>query len=155
MHRNKRVGDETERVARETLRQLGFPWTQRTRAGYERDAGDLHLVPGPAAIAQCKFWKTYAWTEWLDGLALQIEEAGADHGFLIVRRPGMPAKDARTWLAVQTVEQHARLLRQAGYGHPLDPGGSESPQEPPGPPVRLPTLRDRQIVALRPNEAAE
>lgn len=113
---NKAKGDRAERTGRDYLRAHGFPGTERTRAGYTRDAGDLHLSPG--VIAQVKDCRTLRWREWLAELAEQALEAQADIGLLIVKRPGMG--DPGQWLAVTTVERMTELLRGAGYGTPPD-----------------------------------
>lgn len=117
-NRMKQKGDRAEVAVRTALRALGFPWTERTKAGYERDAGDLHLVPG--AIAQVKNVRTPRWSEWLEGLDAQIAEAKADVGFLVWKRVGIGDARANEWLAVMTLEQMAMLLRRAGYGSPVD-----------------------------------
>lgn len=122
----KRKGDQAERAVMAALHKLGFPWTEKTRAGYARDAGDLHLVPGPAAIAQVKNVRTPRWSEWLEGLDAQIEEAKADVGFLVWKRVGIGDARANEWLAVMTLEHMAMLLRRAGYGDPVDEELGES-----------------------------
>ena len=113
---NKAKGDRAERAARDFYRANGFPGTERTRAGYARDHGDLHLAPG--AIAQVKDCRTLRWQEWLSGLAEQKADARADAAWLVVKRPGQG--DPGEWLAVMTVAEHARLLRAAGWGTPID-----------------------------------
>jgi hypothetical protein len=107
-------GDWAEVTVRNFLRLCGFPWCERTRAGYERDHGDLHLIPG--VIAQVKNVRTPVWGEWLEQLAEQVSNAGADVGFLVWKRPRVGEARAGEWLAVMTLEQMALLLRRAGYG---------------------------------------
>jgi len=109
---NKRKGDRAEAAARDWYRTHGHPGTERTRAGYTRDAGDLHL--GPGAMAQVKDWSRPAWSEWLAQVAEQKAEARADVAWLVVKRRGIG--DPGQWLAVMTVEQHNELLRAAGWG---------------------------------------
>jgi hypothetical protein len=116
MNPHKAKGDRAERTARDFYRLAGFPGTERTRAGYPRDAGDLHLSPG--TIAQIKNCRVPRWTEWLVQLAEQKREARADVAWLVVKRPGLAVAD--DWLAVMTVAEHAELVRRAGYGTPLD-----------------------------------
>jgi hypothetical protein len=115
---NKRKGDITEVSTRAWYRDHGFPWTARTRAGYTRDAGDLHLCPG--AIAQVKNCRVLRWQEWFQQLKDQRAEAKADIAWLVVKRPGLGSTNVGQWLAVMTVEDHAALLRAAGYGSPID-----------------------------------
>jgi hypothetical protein len=54
---SKVKGDVFERDQREHAKAAGIP-TEKTKAGYARDAGDLHFYASPArpplAIGQCK-----------------------------------------------------------------------------------------------------
>ncbi len=113
---NKIKGDRWERDVKEYACANGFPQTEKTRAGYERDRGDLHLVPG--LIAQAKNHARINLPEWLTQLAEQIDNAGAEHGFLVVKRRGVA--DPGRGYAVQELSAHLRLCRAAGYGEPLD-----------------------------------
>jgi len=117
---NKIKGDWAERVIKAALRGLGFPWTEKTRAGYERDLGDLHLVPGQLVIAQVKNVRTPRWLEWMADLETQKANADADVAFLVWKPGGLGEARADEWLAVMPVREMAVLLRRAGYGHPLD-----------------------------------
>jgi hypothetical protein len=114
----KRKGDLWETAVREYLQAHGFPWTERTRAGYERDWGDLHLVPTRAVIAQAKNHQRIDLPGWLDELAHQVTEAGAAHGFLVVKRRGVG--DVGRSYAVTELAAQARLYREAGYGSQLE-----------------------------------
>lgn len=114
----KRKGDLYERAVQDYLQAHGFPWTEKTRAGYERDWGDLHLVPTRAVIAQVKNHQRLALAEWVDELAHQVTEAGAAHGFLVVKRRGVG--DVGRSYAVTELAAQARLYREAGYGTELD-----------------------------------
>jgi hypothetical protein len=111
---NKVKGDAFERAVQDYLQANGFPWTEKTRAGYERDHGDLHLVPGRAVIAQAKNVRAWRLAEWIDQLAEQVTDAGADHGLLVVKRPKI--SDPGRSYTVMELSAAARLLRQAGYG---------------------------------------
>lgn len=111
----KAKGDRFEIALRDYLRNHGFPWTERTRAGYARDHGDLHLSPG--LIVQAKNRARLCWSEWFTQLAQQRADAGAAHAVLVVRRPGIARPEDA--LAVMRVADMARLLRDAGYGEPL------------------------------------
>jgi hypothetical protein len=115
---NKAKGDAYERAVQDYLQTSGFPWTEKTRAGYARDHGDLHLVPGPAVIAQAKNHNRITLPEWLAQLEDQITAAGADHGFLAVKRRGVG--DPGRSYAVMELAGLVRLLRAAGYGTPLE-----------------------------------
>lgn len=129
----KRKGDVFERAVLDVFRRNGFPWAQRTRAGYERDYGDLHPLPGRAIIIQAKNRARLNWVEWFRELDQQRRNAGADHAILVVKRPGIgSAEDA---LAVMRLVDMIHLLRAAGYGHPSEAGGSDT--QPPGTPNGL------------------
>lgn len=121
MHPSKRKGARGERAVLAILARLGFPWCKRTRAGYERDGGDLHLCPGPAVMCAVKAERTPRWGEWLDELDAQIAQSGADVGFLAVKRQRVGEDDPRGWLAVMPLDLMAVLLRRAGYGEPIVP----------------------------------
>ena len=109
---NKLKGDRAERAVRDFLRTNGFPGTERTRAGYFRDAGDLHACPG--VTIQVKDRAAYAWPEWFTQLAEQKTEANADHAVLVCKRRGLG--DPSQWLAVMPLDAMTQLLREAGYG---------------------------------------
>ncbi|GGN40393.1 hypothetical protein GCM10010109_69450 [Actinoplanes campanulatus] len=55
---------------------------------------------------------------WVDEAVLEQANDGADYGIVVHKRRGKG--DAGEWYATCTVAQMARLLRQAGYGTPLD-----------------------------------
>lgn len=117
---NKIKGDWAERVVQSVFRRHGFPWTEKTRAGYERDLGDLHLVPARAVIAQVKNVRVPLWLAWLADLEEQKTNAGADVAVLVWKPGGLGETRADEWLSVMRTRDMAELLRRAGYGHPLD-----------------------------------
>lgn len=118
-HPNKRRGDAFEATVRDHARDHGFPWAERTRAGYARDHGDLHLdPPSLGVIVQCKNHGRIELAGWLAQLAEQTADAGAEHGVLVVKRRGV-ADPGRSY-AVMELDALLRLLRAAGYGDVLD-----------------------------------
>lgn len=120
--RQKAKGDRYERDVRMLARMNGFPHAERTKAGYERDAGDLHLDPqiglGPGAVVQCKDVRTPNWTEWFDQLDAQKDESHAEVAFIAWKR-SRPGK-APLHLAVLPLDEMFTLLRRAGYGNSLE-----------------------------------
>jgi hypothetical protein len=109
-NRNKEKGDRGERAALKAALDSGHD-AKRTRAGYERDAGDLHLfTPSGKVVAQVKDCKAYSWPAWFEQLDAQIAEAEAVTGFLWVKRPGMG--DAGEWLAVMPAKHMLKLLNR-------------------------------------------
>ena len=121
-NRNKAAGDRFERSQRDFYRANGFPGAERTRAGYERDGGDIHLDPtvgiAPGVIAQAKRVASPRWTEWVVALREQITNSRAEVGFLVWKRPKIG--DPGEQLAVMPVRDLLVLLRRAGYGTPLE-----------------------------------
>jgi hypothetical protein len=116
---NKNKGDRFERAVQDHIQANGFPWCEKTRAGYARDHGDLHLDPVTRhVIAQAKNHARLALPEWLAQLEQQTAESGARHGFLIVKRRGLT--DPGRSYAVMELDPLLRLVRAAGYGTPLD-----------------------------------
>ncbi|WP_203236553.1 hypothetical protein [Nocardia panacis] len=117
----KRKGDEFERTVCDYLRHNGFPYAERTRAGYQRDTADIHLDPtvglAPGAIGQAKKVRTPRWREWITDLREQINNARADVGFLIWKLWGVG--DPGEQLAIMPLREYVVLLRRAGYGTPL------------------------------------
>ncbi len=65
----------------------------RTRAGYERDHGDLHvLTPDRQLVAACQAKNRREWriSAWLDQTITQAHRARAHWAVLIVKRPRVP-----------------------------------------------------------------
>ncbi|MFE7744407.1 hypothetical protein [Nocardia sp. NPDC057455] len=122
--KQKRRGDDHERAQRDYYRAEGFPHAERTKAGYERDGGDVHLDPvigiAPGVISQCKNVQSPRWSEWISELREQTANARAEVGFLAVKRRGVGA--AGEQLAVMPIREYLVLLRRAGYGEPIEAG---------------------------------
>ena len=113
---NKAKGDTFERSITNYLVARGID-AVRTRAGYERDYGDIHIRRAdtsvwPSAILQAKNHRTWKLAEWVRGLARQVEEAKALHGALVVKRPGISAPGAQ--YVVMELDEWLSLLRAAG-----------------------------------------
>lgn len=124
---NKRKGDDAERWVRDYAIANGFPGAERTKAGYERDAGDIHLEKWKrhGAILQVKNVVTPNWTKWFEQLEMQKDEAQADIAVLITKRVRFGAKNIQHWFAVmeygemlkfilkyQDMEEELRVLRE-------------------------------------------
>ncbi|MBM4707864.1 hypothetical protein GS982_01690 [Rhodococcus hoagii] len=121
-NKQKSRGDQFERDVRMLAVMNGFPGAQRTRAGYQRDAGDIHLDPGvglsPGVIVQCKWVQSPNWSEWDRQLAEQKDESGAEVALIAMKR-SRPGKSPLLF-AVMPLEDTFTLLRRAGYGTPLE-----------------------------------
>ena len=113
---NKRRGDVFEIAVCEHCCGAGFS-ADRTRAGYARDHGDIHLASGPAGpavILQCKNHARIDLAGWLDDLAEQVEASGAEHGALVVKRRGV-GNPGRSYVVME-LDPWLVLADQAGYG---------------------------------------
>lgn len=94
VHPSKRKGDRHELATlaalTEALAGTGLI-VEKTRAGYERDGGDLHILTPDRAVlfvVQCKDVAVNRWAfpEWLRDLAAQRETSHCARGFLSVKR---------------------------------------------------------------------
>lgn len=88
---------------------------ERTRDGYERDGGDLHILTPDRVVlfvVQCKdvIVKDWRLPEWLRDLVEQLRIAHAGRGFLSVKRPRV--LDAGSAYAVCDVAAMAALVRE-------------------------------------------
>jgi DNA-binding transcriptional LysR family regulator len=104
-------GDRFERELRDHATVSGVP-TERTKAGYARDAGDVHFYATPArpplAIGQCKATpKFYDLAGFVRDAEAQRLEARATWAAAIVKRKGVTAPGEQfvvltydTWLSV-------------------------------------------------------
>ena len=113
---NKVKGDSFERSITNYLVARGID-AVRTRAGYERDYGDIHIRRAatsvwPSAILQAKNHRTWKLAEWVRGLTRQTAEAKALHGALVVKRPGISAAGAQ--YVVMELDAWLALLERAG-----------------------------------------
>lgn len=114
-HPNKLKGDRWERAARDYCLAEGFD-ADRTRAGYERDHGDIHLAAtpaGPQVILQAKNEARIDLASYVRDTEAQRVAAGAEHGAAVVKRRGVG--DPGSSYVVMTLDDYLRLLRQAGY----------------------------------------
>jgi hypothetical protein len=110
-------GDRHERAVEAVLGPLLAPELlveRQTRAGYNRDTGDIHVLTADRqhrlATLQCKDWPQTQWRlpEWLGALDTQRAFARADHGVLVLKRARV--LDAASAYALADLQGYARLL---------------------------------------------
>lgn len=108
---NKVKGDVFERAVRDHAEARGHR-AEKTRAGYARDAGDIHLLypsgPGVRAILQAKNHRTWCLPEWLRDLLGQRAEAKALHAALVLKRRGV-ADPGKSYVVI-TLDDYLDLL---------------------------------------------
>jgi hypothetical protein len=114
-------GDRHERAVEAALGPLLAPELlveRQTRAGYNRDSGDVHVLTAQRqsvlATVQCKDWPQTQWRlpEWLRALDMQRAFARADHGVLVLKRAR--TADAADAYALADLQSYARLLGEVG-----------------------------------------
>jgi hypothetical protein len=113
---SKAKGSAAERDLVTFLRTAGFPHAERRLAGSAQDRGDIAGMPG--VVVEVKNHASLNLAGWVDEALVEQGNDGADYGIVVHKRRGKGS--AGDWYATCTVAQIARLLRQAGYGEPLD-----------------------------------
>ena len=138
-------GKRTEQQFRKWLTTVGFPDAERVvRTGWRQgtdihpDTGDVHASNG-RLVFQVKSLEPPNRAErqvhtWVKETLTQAEAAGADFGFLVVRRPGT---QPREWWVFTTNENLVTLM--------LAPTGWSVTTDGPGFPVRM---MGQETVAL-------
>jgi hypothetical protein len=114
-NKNKRKGDAAEVMATEYAKTKGFD-ARRTKAGYERDYGDVHLNPmtKKGAILQIKNVAQSGWafTKWFEQLKGEAEESDAEIAVLVIKRFGMGEAKVGEWLALMRYEDMLDLIKK-------------------------------------------
>ena len=111
MTASKQKGTAFETLVVRYLRDNGFPYAERAPLSGNKDRGDITGTPG--LVWACKNAKTHRLGEWLDETYVELQNAGADHGILVVKRPRFGA--ASEAFAILRLEDMADLLKAAGY----------------------------------------
>jgi hypothetical protein len=117
MNRNKAAGTRWESAIVEFLRANGFPWAERRALAGALDRGDIVIGPG-APIVEAKNRKALDLANAVDEANAEAANAGAPFGVAVLKRRGKGS--AGDGYAVMTLANCARLLREAGYGSPLE-----------------------------------
>lgn len=113
---SKKKGDLFELAITRYLVARGID-AVRTRAGYERDYGDIHIRRSatsvwPAVALQAKNHRAWKLAEWIAALPAQVAEAKALTGALVVKRPGV-TDPGRQYVVVE-LDAYLELLDNAG-----------------------------------------
>lgn len=125
----KAKGDKFELDVVNYLVAAGFN-AKRTRAGYERDYGDIHVLDdlgrlGLILQAKNRAQDTSPWRRLAGYVAdteLQRSQAGARHAATVVKRPGVAAPGKQ--YVVLELDWYLALLREADY--PAEPETEEA-----------------------------
>jgi len=112
----KAKGRAFENSIVEYLTGAGWPYTERRRLAGSADKGDLSGIP--AVMVEAKAQKEYSLPAWMREVDTQTNNAKAVIGVLWMKLRGKGK--AEDGLVVMRPATFVRLLREAGYGPPLD-----------------------------------
>lgn len=131
MNKPKARGTAAETAVLRHVREHGFPWAERLALSGAADQGDISLLPGRLVILEVKAHAVAATgqpgeqllAEWMRQAEAERDNAGADHGVLVVKRKG--TTDAGKWWTYVTAGTFATLL-----GVPDGPAALHDPDTP-------------------------
>lgn len=112
MSKQRQKGTAFETAVVRFLQEHGFKYAERRALHGDADRGDITGTPG--LVWECKNHKTLKVSEWIRETEQERVNAGADYGFLIVKRAGVG--DVGKQYAMMTLDQLCRLLEDAGFG---------------------------------------
>ena len=105
MSKQKAKGTACEVAILKYVRANGFPWAERLALSGAADCGDISLLPGRLIVLEAKAHASAATgqpgatllAEWMRQTETERDNAGADHGLLVVKRKG--TTDPSKWFA--------------------------------------------------------
>lgn len=117
MSRESALGRTGENAVAIALRRHGFPAAERKRPTGTRDQGDITGVPFTVQVKGGNGGASNRTrlAEWTDALEVQVANAGADTGVLVVKRVRKAAAD--DWFAVQPLRRWVALARRSLATH--------------------------------------
>jgi hypothetical protein len=109
---NKRKGSAAELAVAKWLRRKGWLNAERSRAGWQDDRGDIDGLPG--VVIEVKNQKKMDIPGWLDELDVEMHNAKAWTGVLVVKRRG--STDPDDWYYIMTGKIWGDLMRAVEFG---------------------------------------
>lgn len=107
----KRKGSAAERLVAAWLRSKGWIHAERSRAGWQDDRGDIDGMPG--VVIEVKNQKRIDIPGWLDELEVEMVNARAWTGVLVIKRRGSTNPD--DWYFVMPGHVWADLMRNIEF----------------------------------------
>ena len=108
----KQKGSKYERDVVKWLRSVGFVDAERAYgAGRQDDVGDIDGLDG--VVIECKNEKTLRIPQYLRELDVEMENAGAETGVVLIKKRG--TTNVSESYAVMPAKLWVDLLKQAGY----------------------------------------
>lgn len=126
---------ETARVR--WLQSRGWRYATRIPKKGNRDCGDLILDQTVPVMVESKETKSFTPSIFIKEMEAQISHAGAEFGFVMVKRRG--TADVGQYYALTTVEQMLSLIERV-WAPPLDEPTLNVSQRTTPPPVEAPTV---------------
>lgn len=115
-NRSKRLGTTWENAVVDYLRAHGFPHAERRAQAGTLDRGDINAAPG--LVIECKNTRRVELALWLEEVRAEVANARADIGVVWSKRRGKAS--AANGYVICDGATFVRLLRDAGYGDPIE-----------------------------------
>jgi hypothetical protein len=109
-HPNKVKGNRAELAVATYLRTVGFPYAERSRAGWQSDRGDIDGIPG--VVIEVKDCRKHDLSGWMAETEAEVANAGAVTGLLVVKR--RLHTDPADWYAITRLGDWAHMAKDAG-----------------------------------------
>jgi hypothetical protein len=106
----KRKGSAAELAVARYMQDHGWPHAERSRAGWTDDRGDIDGCPG--LVVEVKDHKRHDLPGWLTELEVEVANARAVTGVLVVKR--RLHTDPGDWYAVTRFGDWCHLAKDAG-----------------------------------------
>lgn len=98
----------------------GWPYAERRTLAGAKDKGDISGTP--KLCWEVKYTSAkFTFGQWLNETEVETLNAGADHGILVVKPPGVGSTRVGKWYAVMRSVQFAQLLDDAGHPEQVNP----------------------------------
>jgi hypothetical protein len=110
VNKAKKAGTEHESRSVIWFKTHGWLYARRIVMKGQRDEGDIDLGNGIPVVLEAKAEKTVNLAGYIKELDAEIVNAGAETGFVIIKRRG--TRDVGKYYALTTVEHANALLRQ-------------------------------------------
>ena len=114
MTASKRKGTAAETALVKYLREKGFGQAERRALAGNHDKGD---IAGAGNLTwEVKNQGTYKLGLWIDELQIEKQNAGTEHGVVIMKPKYVGLDKVYAWYAVLPVKDFVELARDAGHG---------------------------------------
>ena len=106
----KAKGSRAELAVARYLQEAGWPYAERSRAGWTDDRGDIDGIPG--VVVEVKDCKRHDLSGWLGELEVETANARAVTGVLVVKR--RLHTNPADWYAITRLGDWAAMAKDAG-----------------------------------------